>query len=47
MKLHLVFYYCREGAEALCMIENVAWSGDIDVAPTAAAATLNLTHQVR
>jgi len=47
MKLHVVFYYCREGAEAVCMIENVAWTGDIDVAPTAAAATLNLTHQVR
>jgi DNA-binding beta-propeller fold protein YncE len=47
LKLHLVLYYCREGAEALCMIENVAWTGEIEVAPTAAAEALRLDHKIR
>ncbi len=47
VKLHLVFYYCREGAEGLCMIGNIAWTGEVEVDPDATATALKLAYEVR
>jgi sugar lactone lactonase YvrE len=46
LKLHLVFYYCREDAEALCMIENVAWTGEIKISPAATTDAVKLDYTV-
>jgi hypothetical protein len=46
VRLSVVFYYCRKGAEAVCMIGNVNWTGEIRVDILADDEVIELTHTV-
>lgn len=44
VRLRLVYYYCEEGAEALCRIDSVSWTGQIIVDPAGSPDPLDLRH---
>jgi DNA-binding beta-propeller fold protein YncE len=47
ISVSLTFYYCREGAEALCRIGRVVWTGPVVLSESADAERLRLLHTLR
>ncbi len=47
VRVSLAFMYCAEGAEALCKIGGIEWSGQISLSTAATQDQLELTHVVR
>jgi len=47
IRLGLTYYYCREGAEGLCMAGNVVWTVPFELSPDAGTAVVPLRHRVR
>ncbi|MEO8493477.1 MAG: hypothetical protein ABI614_00290, partial [Planctomycetota bacterium] len=46
LRIMLTFFYCGEGAEALCKIGGVSWTGPVTLSDTAPGDRLELKHVV-
>jgi len=47
LRVTVDYYYCREGADAICKAGSAAWLVPIKLSPDAAGATVALSHQAR
>lgn len=47
VRIGLDYYYCREGAEALCKRGSVVWNIPLELKPDAPASAVELRHRIR
>ena len=45
LRVWLGYYYCREGAEALCKAGSVVWTVPLELSPAAKSAVVRLAHE--
>lgn len=46
VRVSLVYYYCQDKKEGLCLAGSVAWTLPLEISPTAASSTISLPYTV-